>query len=144
MHNSAYIKTWTGIPVNTSGYESGNQPRGGGWGNIRNILFSNFWVQGADSGPAITQDNGANSSTKGTSLLAISNVAFVNFTGHLSGAEKANRTVSVSCSRVHPCYNVDFENVDLRVSEDSTSTGTSSCSLVALGGVHGLNGSGCT
>lgn len=101
-------------------------------------------MQGADSGPAITQDNGANSSTKGTSLLAISNVAFVNFTGHLSGAEKANRTVSVSCSRVHPCYNVDFENVDLRVSEDSTSTGTSSCSLVALGGVHGLNGSGCT
>ena len=31
MHNSAYIKTWIGEQTFQSGYESGNQPRGGGW-----------------------------------------------------------------------------------------------------------------
>ena len=36
MHNSAYIKTWIGEQTLQSGYESGNQPRGGGW----YVLFS--------------------------------------------------------------------------------------------------------
>lgn len=31
MHNMAYIKTWMGEEVMQKGYESGNQPRGGGW-----------------------------------------------------------------------------------------------------------------
>ncbi|KAF3920914.1 Exopolygalacturonase [Orbilia brochopaga] len=37
MHNSAYIKTWIGFQAPQSGYESENQPRGGG-----NIVWANF------------------------------------------------------------------------------------------------------
>ena len=55
MHNSAYIKTWVGALVPQASYESAGQPRGRGWGSVRNILFANFNVQGADSGPAITE-----------------------------------------------------------------------------------------
>lgn len=50
MHDSAYIKTWVGdlVPQNPSAngyYENAGQPRGGGWGSVRNILFSNFIVR---------------------------------------------------------------------------------------------------
>ncbi|KAL1311755.1 hypothetical protein AAFC00_001843 [Neodothiora populina] len=143
MHNSAYIKTWVGelVPQPDS-YESAYVPRGGGWGSVRNILFSNFLVHGADAGPSITQNNGAlkNGTYSGTSLMGISNVAFVNFTGYLNNKQK---TASVGCSTVHPCYNIEYDNVTLTVAEHSTSTGSSSCSYVSPGGVHGLSGSGC-
>lgn len=144
METSAYIKTWVGALVPQDSYESDYQPRGGGWGSVRNILFSNFFVQGADNGPNISEDSGDNGTFPGTSLMEISNVAFVNFTGYLSGKEKANRTAGVSCSDVHPCYNIAIENVTLTVTENSTSTGTSSCSYVRPGGVYGLDGPGCS
>lgn len=144
MHNSAYIKTWVGVLVNQSSYESEFQPRGGGWGSVRNIEFSNFRVQGADSGAAITESSGDNGTVGGTSLMEISNIAFVNFTGYLSGAEKANRTASVSCSNVHPCFNIEYEDYELTVSENSMNTGTSQCSMIAPGGVHGLNSTACS
>ncbi|OCL14909.1 glycoside hydrolase family 28 protein [Glonium stellatum] len=140
MHNSAYIKTWVGALVPQSGYESAGQPRGAGWGSVRNILFANFHVQGADAGPAITQDSGNNGSYSGTSLMDISNVAFVNFTGYLNGK---STTASVSCSKVHPCYNIEFENVALTVSANSTNTGVGKCTYIEAGGVHGITGSGC-
>lgn len=147
MHNSAYMKTWVGVLVNqNTSYESDYQPRGAGWGSIRNVQFSNFQVEGADGGPSITQDNGSNGTqTSGTSLMDISNIAFVNFTGYLSGKEKNNRTSSVSCSKVHPCFNIEFENIDLGVNPNAKDVmGTSSCSYIAPGGVHGLSGSGCS
>lgn len=103
MTNSAYIKTWIGIPTPQSSYESAGKPNGGGWGSVRNMSFSSFHVMGADSGPAITEDSGDNSSypdRAGTSLMEISNVAFVNFTGFLSGDEEDGVTASVSCSNV--------------------------------------------
>ena len=112
--------------------------------SVRNILFSNFLVQGADSGPAISEDSGDNGSYPGTSLMEVSNVAFVNFTGYLSGNEEANQTASVSCSKVHPCYNIAYENVTLTLNENTTATGTGQCSYVSPGGVHGLVGSGCS
>lgn len=141
MHNCAYIKTWVGALVPQSSYESAGLPRGDGWGSVRNILFANFNVAGASAGPAITQDNGNNGSFSGTSKMDISNIAFVNFTGYLNGA---TTTASVSCSKVHPCYNIDFDNVVLTVSENSTSTGTAKCSYIEPGGVHGINGTGCS
>ena len=144
MHNSAYIKTWVGNLVPQTSYESDNQAQGAGWGSVRNIRFSNFVVEGADSGPAITEDSGDSGSYAGTSLMEISNVAFVNFTGYLSGKEKSKRTASVSCSKVHPCFNVAFENVTLTTTRNSTSTGSSSCSYISPGGVHGLSGKGCS
>jgi len=78
MHNSAYIKTWVGALVPQSSCESNYQPRGVDWGSVRNILFANFHVQGADSGPAITEGSGNNGSYSGISLLEIPNITFVN------------------------------------------------------------------
>jgi galacturan 1,4-alpha-galacturonidase len=138
LHDSAYIKTWVGALVPQSFYESAGLPRGGGWGSIRNVLFSNFEVYGADVGPAITQDNGDNGSYSGTSLMSISNVAFVNFTGYLEGTSK--EIASISCSDVHPCYNIDFENVVLYPRENATTPGDGLCKYTAEGGVHGLKG----
>lgn len=144
MHESAYIKAWVGHLVPQDFYESDNQPRGGGWGSVRNIRFSNFRIEGADSGPSITEASGDNGSYADTSLMEISNIAFVNFTGYLSGSEKANRTASVSCSNVHPCFNIAYENVTLTTAQNSSSTGTAKCSYISPGGVHGLSGGGCS
>jgi hypothetical protein len=137
MHNSAYIKTWVGALVPQSSYESAGQPRGAGWGSVTNVLFSNFDIQGANSGPAITQDNGNNGSLSGTSLMSISNVAFVDFTGTIDTSKST--TASVSCSKLHPCYNIDFDNVVL-YPVNSTTAGTGTCKYTADGGVHGLSG----
>jgi galacturan 1,4-alpha-galacturonidase len=149
MHGSVLIKTWVGalVPQKASAngyYENAGQPRGGGWGSVRNIVFSNFQVEGADAGPTIDQNSGDNGSYAGTSLMDVSNIQFANFTGWLSGKESKERTASVSCSKVHPCFNISFDNVTLTTAENSTSTGTGSCSYVSAGGVHGLSGSGCS
>lgn len=137
MHNAAYIKTYMGGRVLQSSYESAGLLNGGGWGTVENILFSNFNVQGARAGPAITQDTGDNGTYKGTSLMAISNIAFVNFTGYLNDV---SHTASVSCSNVHPCYNIDFQNVDLLPSQNASTYGNGTCSYTESGGVHGLSG----
>ncbi|KAL3423029.1 extracellular exo-polygalacturonase [Phlyctema vagabunda] len=145
MHNAAYIKTWVGALVPQSSYESAGLPRGGGWGVVQNIRFENFNVQGAAIAAAITEDNGNNGSFSGTSLMEISNVAFVNFTGYTETASnKGNRTASVSCSKVHPCFNIAFQNVSLAPAINGThATAQGPCSYIESGGVRGLQGSGC-
>lgn len=50
MTNSAYIKTWIGVPTLQTSYESAGLPNGGGWGVVENIVFENFNVQGAGIG----------------------------------------------------------------------------------------------
>lgn len=138
MHDSAYIKTWMGGQVPQSSYESAGKPNGGGWGSVRNILFSNFELYGAGMGPAINQDSGDNGSYAGTSKMSVSNIAFVNFTGYLD--TDSDVVSEVSCSKVHPCYNIDFDNVVLYPTENSTTAGTGTCQYTADGGVHGLDG----
>ncbi|KAF4555574.1 Galacturan 1,4-alpha-galacturonidase C-like protein [Elsinoe fawcettii] len=142
MKNAVYIKTWVGVLVAQDNYESAGLPRGGGTGFVRNITFANFYSQGTDSGPAITQDNGNNgSSTTGTSLMEVSNIEFRNFTGYLSGkSSRPNRTASVSCSRVHPCFDIRFVDLDITVNQNSTYTGQGSCNLIQPGGVTGITG----
>ncbi|KIH90318.1 galacturan 1,4-alpha-galacturonidase C [Sporothrix brasiliensis 5110] len=62
MHNSAYIKTWVGETVfqPRGSYESAGKPNGGGRGSVTNVVFANFHLDGAGSGPAIDQDSGNN------------------------------------------------------------------------------------
>ncbi|KAB5572001.1 glycoside hydrolase family 28 protein [Coniochaeta sp. 2T2.1] len=142
MHNSAYIKTWIGEQAFQSGYESGNQPRGGGWGIVNNLRFENFYIEGAAGGPSITQDNGNNGSFSGTSNMLVSNIAFVNFTGYL--ATTSNRTASVSCSTRNPCYNIEFKDINLAPKQGAATVGAQgTCKYIDPGGVHGLTGSGC-
>ncbi|KAK6541127.1 hypothetical protein TWF694_008500 [Orbilia ellipsospora] len=138
MHNCAYMKTWIGFPAPQSGYESGGVPRGGGWGYVRNILFSNFDVQGADNGPALTQDNGNNGSYTGTSKMLVSNVVWANFTGYTNGGNRA----SVSCSKANPCYNIAFEGLDL-INQKTGQVAAEKCSNQAPHGIRGLNSTAC-
>lgn len=144
METGAYIKTWVGKPIPQSNYESAGQPRGGGWGTVTNILFENFVIHGAKIAAAITGSSGDNGTAAGTSLLEVSNIVFANFTGYTTGG-KGNRTASVSCSKVKPCYNISFKNVSLASSEGGIEyppQGT--CTYNEIGGVRGLVGTGCT
>ncbi|KAH6676610.1 glycoside hydrolase family 28 protein [Halenospora varia] len=144
MHNSAYIKTWVGALVPQSGYESAGQPRGGGWGVVKNILFSNFYVLGASSGPSINQNSGDNGSYTGTSLMTVSDITFRNWTGYVLGGT-SQKTASITCSKTHPCSGITFEDVELRASVNGTVVGAKgTCSGVLPGGVSGMVGSGCT
>ncbi|KAF1948889.1 putative galacturan 1,4-alpha-galacturonidase C [Byssothecium circinans] len=140
MRNCAYIKTWIGVPVPQSNYESAGQPRGGGWGNVTNITLSNFRVQGADAPPTITQDNGNNGSFSGTSKMLVSGISFVNFTGYLN---KKSTKGSVSCSNANPCFDIEFENIHLTNGVNGTENVNGTCRYIAPGGVEGLVGSGC-
>ena len=142
MHNCAYIKTWIGGQAQQKHYESAGQPRGGGWGVVRNITLSNFDVQGADAPPSINQDNGNNGNFAGTSKMEVSKITFENFSGYLSG--KAKLAASVSCSQVHPCFDITFKNMNLRQKKNSDGLGKAKCKHIKPGGVKGLKGEGCS
>jgi galacturan 1,4-alpha-galacturonidase len=120
--NGAYIKTWIGSlalqTVGNGAYESGGVPRGGGWGVVRNILFSNFNLRGPDDGTAITQNSGHNGSAYLPSKMQVSNVAFINFTGSVSATSKQDNVIE--CSTTHPCYNIAYENVLSSPGNDSS------------------------
>lgn len=128
-----YIKTWVGELVPTDDYESGYAPRGGGWGVVRNVTFSNIDVGDAQRAVVITQDNGDDGTSKGTSRMEISGIRFENYTGMLGSSNE----VTVSCSEVHPCFDIDFGNFDV-LTEDGEITG--SCKWTAEEGVTGLDG----
>ena len=137
MENGAYIKTWVGELVPQSSYESAGLPRGGGWGSVSNILFSNFQLNGPNLATAITEDSGDNGSFPGTSNMLISNVAFVNFTGYTNTSATSNpRGNEVSCSTRHPCYNIDYQNFNVTSGTNATAL-TTQCSYTEAGGVHG-------
>ncbi|CAG8961650.1 hypothetical protein HYFRA_00006187 [Hymenoscyphus fraxineus] len=143
MHNAAYIKTWIGEEVLQEGYESGGVPRGGGWGEVTNLLFENFLIHGSNAGPSITQSNGNNGSFAGTSKMQISNVTFRNFHGYTQGG-RGNQTASVSCSKVHPCFGIAFEDVQLASAPNGSEIAPQGrCEYVATKGVVGLVGAGC-
>jgi len=145
METTAYIKTWVGELVPQDSYESAGLPRGGGWGVVQNLRFENFHSIGAGIGPEITQDSGDNGSFPGTSKMEISNIVFANFTGYLAPG-KGNRTASISCSEVHPCFNIAMQNITLAPEMNATVEGpeaVGSCTYNAPGGISGMLGSGC-
>lgn len=134
-------------------------------GVVQNILFENFHIEGAASGPSISQssgNNGIGSSTPaggpastvltggfpgsfaGTSNMLVSNVAFVNFTGYLAGTS-GNRSAQISCSTRNPCYNIDLRGIGLQPTRNATVEGAvGTCAYIEPGGVHGMTGSGCS
>ncbi|BCS17534.1 uncharacterized protein APUU_10362S [Aspergillus puulaauensis] len=128
-----YIKTWVGELVPTDDYESGYVPRGGGWGVVRNVTFLNIDVGDAQRAVVVTQDNGDDETSRGTSKMEISGIRFENYTGMLGSSNQ----VTVSCSEVHPCFDIDFENFDV-LTEDGEITG--SCKWTVEEGVTGLDG----
>jgi hypothetical protein len=77
---------------------------------VRNLLFSDFELEGVSHGPYIMQDNGDNGTFAGTSKMEISKVTFRNFTGNLK--DSIGRLGQISCSMVHPCFDIFFEDMD--------------------------------
>ncbi|RAQ72484.1 galacturan 1 [Aspergillus flavus] len=138
MHGSAYIKTWTGVPTPQDSYESAGLPRGGGWGNVSNLIFSNFEVQGANIGPTINQNQGDNGSYSGTSLMTVSDITFANCTGYVTNEGEVTSTVT--CSENHPCYDIYYDNVVLYQGKNASEPGIGSCKWTTDNGVHGLEG----
>ncbi|KAE8337603.1 pectin lyase fold/virulence factor [Aspergillus arachidicola] len=114
---AAYIKTCIGVPTPQDSYESAGLPRGGGWGNVSNIIFSKFEVQGANTGPMIYQNEGNNGSYAGTSLMTVSDITFANFTAYVTNENEV--TSNISCSENHPCYDIDFDNVLLNITKSA-------------------------
>ncbi|KAJ4245750.1 hypothetical protein NW762_013874 [Fusarium torreyae] len=96
-------------------YENEGKARGGGWGKVRKLLFSNFELQEVSRGPFITQDNGNNDSYAGTSRMEISDIIFRNFTGNLKSS--SGRLGEISCSKEHPCFNISFEGMNLQAAD---------------------------
>ena len=137
--NAVYIKTWVGELVSGGDrdYESDYLPRGGGWGDVRNLVFSNFDVRGAKNGGVVTQNSGDNGTAAGTSNMLVSNVVFANFTGWLDEGRETG--ASVSCSERRFCYNIDYVNYHLRTGVNGTSEGRASCKWVEEGGVNGVD-----
>lgn len=131
MRWSVYIKTWMGELIYQDHYESDYQERGGGWGNVRNLLFENFELENVSRGPFITQDNGNDGTAGGTSKMEISSIVFRNFTGKLKSP--SGRLGDISCSRFNPCFNIFFEDMDLEATSGR-------CSMYRNGTVYGLPG----
>ncbi|TAQ84059.1 hypothetical protein B7494_g7614 [Chlorociboria aeruginascens] len=141
-HGAAYIKTWVGALVPQTSYESGGLPRGGGWGVVKNITFQNFWLEAAAIGPQINQNSGDNGSYAGTSLMQVSDIVFLNFTGHV--ATTGNRTAAISCSEYYLCFDILLEDISLAVTTNGTAEeAIGTCTWVEPGGVVGMVGSGC-
>lgn len=138
MHGSAYIKTWTGVPTPQDSYDSAGLPRGGGRGNVSNLIFSNFEVQGANIGPTINQNQGDNGSYSGTSLMTVSDITFANCTGYVTNEGEVTSTVT--CSENHPCYDIYYDNVVLYQGKNASEPGIGSCKWTTDNGVHGLEG----
>ncbi|KAI0530173.1 putative galacturan 1,4-alpha-galacturonidase C [Xylaria digitata] len=130
-----YIKCWMGALVYQNSYESEYQPRGAGWGLVRNITVENLNVTGTARPFLITEDNGDDGNHKGTSKLAISDITVRNVTGTLS---TTSNSISISCSKVNPCDGIVFEDIDQVSSSGDPASLT--CAYVADGGVTGLGG----
>lgn len=69
-------------------------------------------------------------------------VAFVNFTGYTNyRAAKPNQISSISCSNIHPCYNIAYENFTVSAGQNATAaTAITTCAYTAADGVRGVNG----
>ncbi|KAK8235662.1 putative galacturan 1,4-alpha-galacturonidase C [Phyllosticta capitalensis] len=148
LTNSAYVKTWIGVAAlqnasQNGAYESGGVPRGAGVGVVQDVRFEGFVVEGAEAGPAVTQDSGddAEGTFAGTSRMLVRDLAFVGFRGWLE--EGAGEVASVSCSRTRPCEGIVVEDVVLTDGEGGERLTEGECKWVAQGGVRGLNGTGC-
>lgn len=114
-------------------YESEGEPRGGGWGKVRNLLLSNFELENVSCGPFITQNNGDNGSFAGTSKMEVSNIVFRNFTGTLKDVEDG-RLGDINCSEANPCFDIYFEDMD------GLESSGGSCRLTKPGTIFGLPG----
>lgn len=108
----------------------------------RNILFSNFRLQGPDTAGSISQNSGDNGSFTGSSLMEISNVAFINFTGYTNyRSARPNQVSSISCSSVHPCYNIEYSDFTVSAGQNATAaTAQTPCTYTAVNGVRGVSG----
>ena len=111
--DGAYIKTWQGVPSDSTG---NGDAGGGGSGYVRNITFRNFNLTNVGLPIQISQciytETGGDCDT---SKMAISNITWSNFTG----TSRYNIAASLFCTSKHPCEGISFEYVNIK-SENET------------------------
>lgn len=136
--NAAYIKTWVGVPVPQTFYESCCKPRGGGWGIVRDIFFHNFHLHGPQRIGAINQNSGddSNGTYAGTSNMLVSNVVYANFSGYMNGGAPNSDVMQIWCSERQPCYNIALQNITATFGPDTTSLGHATCKWSQAKGVN--------
>ncbi|KAF2180071.1 glycoside hydrolase family 28 protein [Zopfia rhizophila CBS 207.26] len=116
MQYCVYIRIWIRTPIPQSSYVSSGLPRGGGWGNISYITFSNSAFKAR------------------TVLLRSFKTA--------ETMEAFRERGSASCRKANPLYDIQFENVRLRNQESGTENVNGTCKYIK-GGIHGLKSSRC-
>ncbi|KAJ4393820.1 hypothetical protein N0V93_003035 [Gnomoniopsis smithogilvyi] len=134
-----YFKTWTGTQV---GYPPNGG--GGGLGDVSNMTIENLVTNGI-TGAAVTigQCTTFSSSDVPTnctnSLVQIHDVAVTNVTGTTKSADVA----SLQCSAVKPCYNIELQDIELRLVSTTTYAADYLCSEVEDNIGFNCTGSAC-
>ena len=106
--DGAYIKTWQGTTVTTTG---NGDAGGGGSGYVRNVTFRNFDISNVGLPIQITQCiySESSSDTCDTSKMQISNITWQNFTG----TSHYNIAASLFCTTSHRCPDIYFKDVNI-------------------------------
>ncbi|QKX64775.1 uncharacterized protein TRUGW13939_11951 [Talaromyces rugulosus] len=107
--DGAFIKTWSGTPVTT---DSNGDAGGGGTGLVKNVTYSNFYMENVGLPIQISQCiyAEANGSGCNTSTLQIEDVSWINITG----TSQFNIAASMYCSDAAPCPGIKFDNVSIQ------------------------------
>jgi len=76
--------------------------------------------------------------------MDISDIHFINFTGYTNyRAAKPTQISSISCSLVHPCFDIFYQNFSVSAGQNAVpATSITTCAYIAPNGVHGVQG--CT
>ncbi|CAL5873439.1 uncharacterized protein PFLUO_LOCUS7718 [Penicillium psychrofluorescens] len=109
--DGAYIKTWQGTYTSSSSNLNGDSG-GGGHGLIKNITFRDFEMTNVALPIQLSQCIYTESTSKScnTSKMQIEDVTWAN----IKGTSRYNVAASIYCSDLHPCPNINFENIDIR------------------------------
>ncbi|EMC96468.1 glycoside hydrolase family 28 protein [Baudoinia panamericana UAMH 10762] len=107
--NAAYIKTWQGSSVSTTG---NGDAGGGGSGLVKNITFRDLTFSNVVLPLQITQciyTEGTGTDICETSKMQVENVLWQNITG----TTRYNVGASIHCAASHPCPDIYFKNVNI-------------------------------
>ena len=104
---SAYIKTWQGLPADHSGNGGAG---GGGAGYVRNVTFRNFEIDNVALPIQISQCiYTEHTQDCDSSKLEISEITWEN----IKGTSRFNIASSIHCAKGHPCPDIYFKDVQI-------------------------------
>ncbi|CAD6587360.1 MAG: hypothetical protein TREMPRED_004728 [Tremellales sp. Tagirdzhanova-0007] len=128
------FKSWVGVPY-------GIPPNGGGGGSGygRNVTIKNVYVEDIYFPIYLQSDLTYTASQRGlhedTSKFLWSDIHLYNFTGTAAG----DRIVDFTCSKSAPCFDITFEDINIKPRTDRHPELNYVCNNVVLGPNDGLN-----